>query len=202
MDMLRKLRRVVFFCIFSLGLLMVLVTFTPAVPWYARQLGGAWDDPHGEILIVLGGGAIDDEMLATNSYWRCVNAARIWRIGGFRELVVTGAGVAPQMRDFFVCHGVPAGSIRVENAAGSTRENALYTKRLLAGAPGRRVLVTSDYHTFRARHVFAKVGLDVRCQPFPDVVKISRNLLGRWDGFLTVTRETAKIAYYKLRGWI
>jgi uncharacterized SAM-binding protein YcdF (DUF218 family) len=90
----------------------------------------------------------------------------------------------------------------MENAASNTLENALYTKRLLAGAPGRRVLVTSDYHTFRARHVFEKVGLDVRCQPFPDVIKSSKNLLGRWDGFLTVTHETMKIAYYKLRGWI
>jgi uncharacterized SAM-binding protein YcdF (DUF218 family) len=181
---------------------MIVVTFTPVVPWYARQLAGDWSDSPGEVLIVLGGGTIDRTTLAPGSYWRCVYADRTWRLGGFRQMVVSGADVAAPMRDFLICHGVPGTSIRMEEASHSTRENAVYTTRMLAGVPGRKVLLTSDYHAFRARRAFAKAGLDVVSRPFPDVIKASMNFAGRWEAFIVVSHETAKIAYYWLRGWI
>jgi uncharacterized SAM-binding protein YcdF (DUF218 family) len=186
----------------ALGLLLLVVTFTPLVPWYARALSGIWDEPQGEVLIVLGGGTIDDTTLAPGSYWRAVYGERTWRAGGFRQLLVSGKNAAPLMRDFLLCQGVPAGAIQVEDKSASTRENALAAARLLASTPGRKVLVTSDYHMFRARRAFAKAGLAVRACPFPDVLKSSNSLPARWTGFITLTQETAKIVYYKLRGWI
>ncbi len=202
MPLVRKLYRTLVACLTALGLVLVVVTFTPIVPWYARALSGNWDDPRGDILIVLGGGTIDDTTLAAGSYWRSIYADRTWRSGHFREVIVSGKGVAPLMRDFLICHSLPASVIRVEDASHSTRENALFTKKLLAGAPGRPVLVTSDYHMFRARRVFAKAGIAVRTCPFPDVIKSSNNLTGRWGGFIILVQETAKIAYYWVRGWM
>ena len=114
MSVLRKLRRVVIAGLAALGLLMVMITFTPVVPWYARMLAKPWDDSPGEVLIVLGGGVIDQDNLAPGSYWRCVYAERAWRSGAFRQVLVSGAVVAPLMRDFLVSHSVPAGVIRVE----------------------------------------------------------------------------------------
>lgn len=186
----------------SLGLLLLIVTFTPVVPWYARALSGIWDEPRGEVLIVLGAGTIDPTTLAANSYWRSVYGNLTWRGGGFREVLVSGKGVAPLMRDFLVCHGIPAAAIRVEEHSISTHENALEAARMLAGVPGRKVLVTSDYHMFRARRAFAKAGLDVRACPFPDVIKQSNSLPGRWSGFVILASETAKIVYYRAHGWI
>jgi uncharacterized SAM-binding protein YcdF (DUF218 family) len=198
----RKLVRLALVCFAALGFLMVLVTFTPVVPWYARILAGNWGDPKGDTMIVLSGGVIDPETLAPGSYWRCVYADRVWRGGGFRDVMVSGAGIAPLMRDMLVFRGIPAAAIRIENGSHSTRENALYTAKLLAGTPGRKVLVTSDYHTFRAERAFRKAGLAVESRPFPDVIKTSKNLTGRWDGFVTEVMETSKIAYYWVRGWI
>jgi uncharacterized SAM-binding protein YcdF (DUF218 family) len=186
----------------SLGLLMLLVTFTPLVAWYARALSGNWVDGGGEVLITLGSGMLDSGTLDTGSYWRAVYAGLIWREGGFREVVVSGKGMAPLMRDFLVGHGVPAEAIRVEDGSGSTRENALYVKRMLEGVPGRKVLVTSDYHMFRARRAFEKAGLAVVPDPFPDALKGYNHWQNRWGIFLGLGVETVKIGYYWYRGWI
>lgn len=202
MTLARKLLRPLYACLAALGFVMAFVTFTPLVPWYARRLGGDWAGARGDVLIVLGGGAIDKEFLASGSYWRCVYAQRAWRAGGYRQVIVSGNGVAPLMRDFLACQGIPPATIRVEDGSRSTRENALYVAKLLNGVPGRKVLLTSDYHTFRARKAFQKAGVEVEAHPFPDAIKMSTSLLNRWPAFVVVVRETAKIAYYWARGWI
>jgi uncharacterized SAM-binding protein YcdF (DUF218 family) len=200
--LIRRLARATLACLAALGLLMVLVTFTPLVAWYARALSGNWMDGGGEVLIALGAGVIDSSTLDSASYWRAVYAAHDWQRGGFRQMVVSGAGVAPLMRDFLVTHGVPAAAIRVEDGSRSTRENALYVKRMLAGIPGRKVLVTSDFHMFRARRAFEKVGLPVVPDPFPDALKRCSRPENRWGIFLNLAVETVKIVYYWGRGWI
>jgi uncharacterized SAM-binding protein YcdF (DUF218 family) len=202
MPWLRKFARVLLAGCAILGALMLVATFTPIVRWYARALSGNWEDARGDVLIVLGGGAIDERTLALGSYLRAVYAGRAWREGGFREVVVSGAGTAPLMRDYLTWQGVPAAAIRVENQARDTRENALHVQRLLAGVPGRKVLLTSDYHMFRARRTFEKAGLKVGLRPFPDALKSANFLSSRWPAFLTLSEETAKIAYYWARGWI
>jgi uncharacterized SAM-binding protein YcdF (DUF218 family) len=90
----------------------------------------------------------------------------------------------------------------VETRSRSTRENALFAKPILDGIPGRKILLTSDYHMYRARRVFQKIGLEVAPRPFPEVEERVENLLGRWDAFLELTTETGKISYYYLCGWI
>ncbi len=49
-----------------------------------------------------------------------------------------------------VAQGVPASVITVEPASSNTHDNALYTLELLRNVAGRKVLLTSDYHSFRA----------------------------------------------------
>jgi uncharacterized SAM-binding protein YcdF (DUF218 family) len=108
-----------------LGLIVLVVTATPFVGWWSTLPAGQWTDPRVEVSIVLGGGAIDDDLLALSSHWRCVYAWRAWKEGTFRQVVVSGKGAAPLMRDFLVAQGVPAAAIMVENSSASTRENAL-----------------------------------------------------------------------------
>lgn len=191
----------------GLGLLLLIVTFTPLDFWWATRLAGPWNDPKGDVLIVLGGSELDDGTIGESSYWRAVYAARAWREGGFKAIVVTGGGppgrsVAEAMRDFLIAQGVPRESIRVETQSQSTRENALFVKPILQEMPGRKVLLTSDFHMYRAERTFQKAGINVLPRPFPDVRKRVQSPLDRWEAFLTLGQETAKIVDYHLRGWI
>ncbi len=199
---MRKLLRVAWQAIAFLGLLMLLVTVIPVDSWYARALAGQWNDPRGDTLIVLGGGTVGEGLIGLGSYWRTVYAVRAWRQGRFRQMIITGEGAAPAMRDFAVAYGVPATSIRVEDKARSTRDNALYVARMLDANAGTKALLTSDYHMFRARRAFEKAGVGVVPLPFPDVGKSAQRWYNRWPAFIDLCRETVKIGYYKVRGWI
>ena len=190
------------FVLAAIGMLVVVVTATPLVKWWSRMLAGHWTDPRGEVLIVLGGGAMDGEVLALDSYWRCIYASLAWKEGTFRKIVVSGEGVAPIMRDFLVAQGVPAAAVVVENSSSSTRENALAAKALLAGDAGTKVLLTSDFHMLRAHAAFTKAGLKVLPRPFPDGIKRATKLSRRWDVFMDLAGETGKLAYYWAKGWI
>jgi uncharacterized SAM-binding protein YcdF (DUF218 family) len=183
--------------------------FTPFAPWYARVLAGDWTDSDGDILIVLGADGQPDGLVGSYSYWRCVDAVRAWREGHFQRIVLSGGPIegspytiASTMRDFLVSSGVPSEAIFLEDRSHSTRENALYTQQLIAGWPGKKVLLTSDQHMFRALRAFRKVGLDVTPRPIPDTVKGSRSWLARWDHSWSLDIETVKIVYYAARGWI
>lgn len=192
----------------ALGLLFMLVTLTPVVSWWAKAMAGPWEDPTGEILIVLGGSILEDNLMGESSYWRAVYAVLAWREGGFRQVVLSGGGrsegmaIVEPMRDFLVSHGIPRGAIQLETQSTSTHENALYTRALLAGVPGKKVLLTSDYHMFRAHRTFTKAGVDVLPRPFPDAGKRASHLSGRWPAFIQLVGETLKIGYYYARGWI
>jgi uncharacterized SAM-binding protein YcdF (DUF218 family) len=86
------------------------------------------------------------------------------------------------MREFLACQGVPVTAIEVEMRSSNTRENALNVARLLAGENRGKVLLTSDYHMYRAARAFAKAGLTVAPWPFPDGIKRSQRRLNRWGG--------------------
>jgi uncharacterized SAM-binding protein YcdF (DUF218 family) len=203
----KKAARVVSRVLAAIGLLFVVATFTPINNWWANYLAGPWHDPRGEVLVVLGADTLKDS-IGLSSYWRSVYAVRVWKQGGVRTVVVCGGGngsqpsVAEQMRDFMVSQGIPVAAIRVETESQSTRENALKSKPLLDQLGGKKVLLTSDYHMFRAYRAFRKAGIDIQPNPFPDSLKLSASWAGRWPAFLGLCTETTKIAYYFVRGWI
>jgi uncharacterized SAM-binding protein YcdF (DUF218 family) len=204
---MRTIARLIVTALAAVGLLFFIVTFTPVNFWWTNQLAGAWNDPAGEVLVVPGADSIEG-IIGYSSYWRSVYAVLSWKRGGFRTVVVCGGGdkgqpsTAEQMRDFMVAQGIPASAVRVETESGSTRENALKSKAILDQLAGRKVLLTSDYHMFRANRAFRKAGIDVQPSPFPDAIKQSMSRWNRWGVFLGLCRETGKIGYYFMRGWI
>lgn len=202
-----RLFRVLVAVLASLGVLLVIVTVTPLVSWWARTLAGPWEDPHGEVLIVLGGSSTNNGVIGGSSYRRSANAVFAYRQGGVRQIIITGGGdtataIAPSMGAFLECQGIPPSIIALETQSRSTRENALYTVPLLSGSVGRPVLLTSDFHMFRARRVFEKLGINVRPRPIPDVLQRASTWKERWPAFLDLISESIKIAYYYARGWI
>jgi uncharacterized SAM-binding protein YcdF (DUF218 family) len=106
------------------------------------------------------------------------------------------------MREVLIIKGVPPDVVMVETDSLSTRESALNLKKILDKLPGDKVLLTSDYHMFRARRAFEKVGIKILPNPVPDVIKRSVSWRSRWPAFLDLGLEASKIGYYYYKGWI
>lgn len=206
--MLRRLARTLVAALAALGLLLVVVTVTPLCEWWAKKLAGPWNDPRGDTLIVLAGGMFDDGVPDADTYLRALYAIRAWREGGFQRVVLSGGktgapvSLAEAMSAVLASGGVPASVIWLETGSLNTRENALFTAKVLQSVPGTRVLMTSDYHMFRAHRAFTRAGMSVLPRPIPDVLKRSGNWRLRWNAFLDLLSESAKIGYYWARGWI
>ena len=184
------------------GAWYLVISIVPVTQWWARALSNPWLDPDGDVLVVPGSDVLSPGIIGESSYWRAVYALRAWRNGHFNTVVLAGADTAPAMRDFLVAEGVPAGAIRVEDRSLSTHENAMFTRDLLNQLPGKKTLLTSDYHLYRAQRAFRKQGIDVSPCPFPDVLKRGNKWTNRAPLFFELTVETVKIAWYKFQGWI
>src|SRR5437660_11236800 len=177
----------------TIGLTLVLVTFSPVTSIYAKWLAGPWTDPEGPVLVVLGGASMEEGIIGENTYWRAVYALRAYRKSHFPLVILTGAQAAHDMRDFLTFQGVPSNAIRIEQRATTTRENALYVRQMLANVSSPKILMTSDYHMFRAKRVFARAGIDVIPRPIPDALKQGSNWQGRWPAFVDEIVESLKI---------
>ncbi len=200
---IRRLWRAAMAICAGLGIAVLLITFTPVVSWWSLRLADRWDEPQGDTMIVLGADAGANGIIGYSTYLRCMNAVFAWRSGGIRHIIVSGGGgEASAMKEFLANHGIPASVIDIEDQSTSTRENALYCRRILNPDHGKILLLTSDFHIFRARRVFRKAGLDVLALPSPDALKRSTRLAGRWPVFLDLLTESTKIVYYRARGWM
>lgn len=206
-SILRRCLRAATMSLAGLGLLVVAITVTPLTGWWTSRLMGPWNDPRGEVLVVLSGDAVGD-VIGFDSYWRTVYAVRAYREGGFRTILLTGGGapgnvpVAVAMAQFLESQGVPPEMIILETRAASTRENALFTKPILANLAGRKILLTSDFHMWRAIRTFHKIGVNIEPRPIPDLLKQTSHAYRRWPVFLELLRESGKIVYYSVRGWV
>jgi uncharacterized SAM-binding protein YcdF (DUF218 family) len=192
----------------SAGALVLVVTFTPAVPWAGARLCTFWSDTDGDVMILLGGstvsnpGAPSGMLLGENTYWRVVHAMYVWRSGHFRTILLCGAGSEETIKPLLIAYGVPEKEILVENRSTSTRENVLFAKPILAGLSGPFVLLTSDYHMLRASRCFARENIAVIARPCPDLMKRVGSPRLRWDCFWDLIRELGTLGYYRVRGWI
>src|SRR5437868_8872329 len=77
------------------GALMVIVICTPLAGWIGHKMSGGFDDPQGDVLIVLGGAGVQDGIMGHDSYLRAEYAVRAWREGHFRQVFITGGGNCP-----------------------------------------------------------------------------------------------------------
>jgi uncharacterized SAM-binding protein YcdF (DUF218 family) len=190
----------------ALGFAFLVITFTPIDYWWATRLAGSWNDPQGEVLVVLTGSMLDDGTIGVSSYWRALYAARVFQQEHFKEMIISGGGPdipsSAPMRDFVVSQGVPRESVRLEAAALSTRDSAVNVAAILRNDPRRAVLLTSDYHMFRSSRAFRRAGAAILPRPIPDARKRYGSPLNRWEIAIELAQETAKIAYYWVRRWI
>ena len=184
-----------------LGVITILTISTPLVHWWAVATCGPIAQPKGDILIVLSAARDQGGGMSFSSYWRARQAVDAWKAGGFSKVVVSGKGV-PAITNFLVAEGIPPSSIIVEDASTSTRENAINTAQLIQNLPGKRVLLTSDFHMFRALRTFRKAGVDAAPMPVPDAIRGSKGWAGRFSALQNLVLENLKIVVYAARGWI
>jgi uncharacterized SAM-binding protein YcdF (DUF218 family) len=202
MRALRKIGRTLNRLLVGVGLITVLVISTPIVAWWAQAYSGPIEQPKGDILILLSAAA-DDKYggISYSSYWRARQALFAWQTGGFKKIVICGGG-DPGILNFLLADGIPREAFVTERRSVSTRENAIETARLIQNLPGKKVLLTSDFHMYRAIRVFRKLGIEAAPMAVPDVLHSVEHWNGRFQAFETMLSESAKIVYYAIRGWI
>jgi uncharacterized SAM-binding protein YcdF (DUF218 family) len=149
--------RFLFFLLF-LGLLAIVYMARHPLMRFAAQ---AWvvDEPAApsDALIVLG----DDNYAGDRAF----HAADLYRAGAAPVVVASGrflrkdVSVADMMEHDLESFGVPAKAIvKLTHRADNTREEAMETERLVRARGWKRIIVvTSNYHTRRARFIFERV---------------------------------------------
>ncbi len=218
----RTLSLVALSALFATGLL-------PVGAWLAAPLEARHprpDPPPARVdgIVVLGGftdpGAPCDvpELPLNDAAERLTEALMLARRHPRAVLVVSGGGWALDEGEcseaalagrFLARLGFPAERLVLETRSRTTRENALFTARLVRPEPGSVwLLVTSAVHMPRAVGAFEAVGFPV--VPWPvdfaardhqlglDVIDMPRN----WRVLDRAAHEWLGLLYYRWRGWI
>ena len=185
----------------AIGFIFVLTSFTPIVSWWAQAYAGPIERPKGDILILLSAADDDRGGISFSSYWRAREAIFAYQTGGFKKIVITGGG-GPGILDYMIVEGIPREAIIAEWGSRNTRQSGVAMARMLQTMPGKKVLLTSDFHMYRALRVFRKLDIDVTPMPVRDVIQRAAHWGGRFESFETMAGESAAIVDYWLRGWI
>jgi uncharacterized SAM-binding protein YcdF (DUF218 family) len=154
---------------------------------------------------------------------RIFHAARVFRQSGSPALVLTGgivevisAEIVPEadnmselLSELF---GIDSADMLLERESQNTRENAVFTKRMMdsVGLGRDIILVTSAYHMPRSAAIFRKAGFTVTPAPtgyfmhdfinakpialLPNAVALSESSIA--------IREYFGLLVYKIMGWI
>lgn len=154
-----------------------------------------------------------EQQLGEAGWIRTLAAVDLWqRIGG--RILITGAptpdgrdSAAAAMARIATRLGVPAQAVDVEPRALTTRENLVFSKRMLEGRTSRIWLLTSALHMPRSVAAARAIGLEVR--PYPCDLHANEVLL--WTDYFpandafsaieAVAHEILGLIAYSARGW-
>lgn len=202
---LRRIRAALITVFAVIGLLHAILLSTPVLRLWTRWLTGSWDQPGGDVLVVLAGDdpVTDGGPIGYSSYWRALYATRAYSERRFSTIIVSGGdGSARSIADYMTSQGVPPTVIRIEDRSTSTHENAVYTAAILQNHQGSVALLSSDFHMRRARAAFSKAGVVTRSWPVPDAGKRLSRWQNYWWVFLDLLTETGKLCWYTAKGFI
>ena len=212
-----------------LAALSLLLLGMAVVPWSSLLLSPLEDryastalPEHVDGVVVLGG-ALDPVVSAargqvaangaverlTALIWlgRRYPQARLVFSGGSGSLTTQDLKEAPVARQFLEELGFDAARVVFEGESRNTRENALYTKQIMAPRPGEVwLLVTSALHMPRAMGAFAAVDWPIAAYPV-DYLTTGATVGWRFDlaaAFSVISNglhEWLGLLYYRWRGW-
>ncbi|TGD20205.1 YdcF family protein [Levilactobacillus suantsaiihabitans] len=170
------------------GTLWPWVTFIPVFSVYIGILFAAslvgflranlWRARKADTIVILGAGLLHGDQIGRVLGSRLDTALALARRqkGPVTLLVTGGQGPdettteAAAMADYLIAHDWPQDQIVQETQATNTFSNLLYSQRLWGQLPhqgGRVVIVTNNYHLFRAEHLASQLGIRFGGYPAP-----------------------------------
>jgi len=149
----------------------VLSLFPVALVTFLFIYGNTTNADHTEDVIIVLGAGVRGESVTRPLARRLDEAVLHWRGNTDAYIIVTGGlgsratiTEAEAMARYLIAMGVPRHRILLEEMSTSTYENLQFAKEILdAHFPGgfRAVVITNDFHIYRAVRTAGSVGLDV-----------------------------------------
>lgn len=159
---------------------------------------GETDRAHpADVIVVLGGGD-------SGTARRAKHGAALYRAGYAPYILCTGGAAIPageteaeRCAQVMAAQGVPAAAVWREEISHSTAENARATAALMAAQGWRdAVLVSDDFHLWRARWLFEQQGVRV----YPSPAQRTTGPLSAGKELYAVLRELAAWSWQALPG--
>ncbi len=183
---------------------------TPLVWLLARPLRIVDTPQQADCIVVFAGGVGESGKAGGGYQERVKQATELYHQGYARHLVFSSGFVfafpeAEIMRALAVDNGVPASAIELETRAANTRENVVFSQRILNANGWKRVLlVSSPYHMRRATLTWRKAAPDVSvvATPAPISQFYAHDRGASLEQMRGIVQEYAAIVMYWWRGWI
>lgn len=165
----------------------------------AALAAAAWFYPEKFLCVESGAAKADAIVVLGGGHDRPQRAAELYKSQVAPRIIVSGYGDAEIVRRELISFGVPAKAIELEDKSKTTKENAVFTAKLLRAEKAKRVvIVTSWYHSRRALNTFEHYASGIKFYSRPSYFAFKRS---DWPkGFSRkVYWEFAKIPGYWVR---
>ena len=174
-------------------LLSALLALVAAVAWFYPEKFLCVDsgkNVSADVIVVLGGGVHE----------RPLRAAELFRQHAAPRILISGAGDDVINRDLLLKQGVPRNVIQMEDDSTTTRENAIFSIKLLRAQHVRSViLVTTWYHSRRAQKTFEHFAPEIKFYSRPSYYAFDRADWPKPGNFKRMRLEFVKLPGYWLR---
>lgn len=183
-------------------IIVTIILYTISISWFGdlliRSLESRYTpptNPSGDVIVMLGGGALADVQgvhgngqLSGNAANKLLMVTQLYHrthlpiiLSGGQVYETTG-NESEIGKSILLSMGIPEDKIIIENSSRNTTENAMFTKKIIeAYGFNKLILVTSAFHMQRSVLQFNKVGLEVT--PYPTDYQANK----------TATFEAAKL---------
>lgn len=193
-------------------ILFVLVCWTPRPSTtLIRPLTVSEQPARADVAIILGAGTQKNgDPLPLQAKQRVWKGVQLLETGYVSHLIVSGGFdkktkriEAVFLRQEAINDGADPSVIIEENASRSTEENAVDSLHIVREEEWLLILVvTSDYHTWRACSVFRKQFSSSRCIAAPTFDAAHNSVRDKLIRFRSAVREYGAIVYYWMRGYL
>lgn len=184
---------------------IALIAFTPVAHWLVEGVDATDQRGAADAVVVLGCGVMQDGTPSSTAEDRLLQAARIVREDGVRNVVLCGVLWKPEIRRKLQDWGVNVPMVW-SGPVANTHDEALATARLAHERGWKRVIVvTQAWHMRRAAAVFRSAGIGVLQSPAEETrydLTDPEELADRFQAVRDWLHEAIGFRVYRMRGWI
>lgn len=179
--------------------------FTPLVQFLAGPLVVQDHLQKADAIVVLGGGWADNNQLGTSSLERYHYGIKLFQQNFGKYIIFSGGNLqggpseALTMAEMAADEGFSKKTILVDQLSETTWQNTLFVRRILLDKNlASVILVTSPYHTLRAKAMFTDLGIKTTAAPVPDSEFANSTGLSQLRMAKLVILEYLKYGLYRL----